>query len=177
MKILIRKISCFFDRITHEIKMIRIKNILIFSVLFLVLGFFSWIIGGGSNRVILLYMLPRSAIKIGFMYVLWGLSFIFCGVIFAGVLFGCEKYRRHLTYKTALFIILMQIFTFVIYPLFFGAIAPFLTLIAIVISISFCVLAILSAIKIYSLWSICLCIHFLWLMYNGYICLAFIFIN
>lgn len=174
---LFRKISCFFDRITREIRMIRLKHILIFSLIFLLSGIVSWIIGGGTNRVMLLYIFPRSAINIGFMYILWGVSYIFCGAILAGVLFGCEKYWKHKTYKVALYVILMQIFILIIYPLFFGATAPFLSFLAIVIASTFCLLSILVCVRIYSLWTVCLCLHFLWLLYNGYICLAFIFIN
>lgn len=174
---LFKKISCFFDRITHEIRMIRLKHMLIFSLVFLISGIISWIIGGGTNRVTLLYIFPRSAINIGFMFVLWCLSFMFCGIVFAGVLFGCEKYRRQRTYKIGLYIALMQIFMLIIYPLFFGATAPFIAFLAIIIASIFCLLSILASFRIYSLWTVCLCLHFLWLLYNGYICLAFIFIN
>ena len=174
---LIKRISCFFDRISHEIRMIKIKYMLIFALIFLILGIASWIIGGGVNRVMLLYTFPRSAIHIGFMFILWGLSFLLCGTIFAGVLFGCEKYKRQKAYKIGLYIALMQIFTLIIYPLFFGAIAPFIALLSILVSIFLCFLAIISAYRIYSMWTICLGLHFLWLLYNGYICLAFILIN
>ena len=113
-----RKISLYFDKVAREMRMIRIKYTLILSVISLLFGIISWIIGGGINRVILLYAFPRSAINIGFMFIFWGASFVFVGIILSGVLFGCEKYRRHSTNKIAICIILMQIFTLVIYPLF-----------------------------------------------------------
>ena len=174
---LFRRISCFFDRVTHEIRMIKFKHILIFSSIFLLLGILSWIIGGSTNRVLLLYTFPRSAIHVGFMFILWGFSFVFCGAILSGVVFGCERYKRHKVYKIALFLVLMQVFTYTIYPLFFGAIAPFITLLSIIVALFFSVLSILSSVRIYTLWTICLGIHLIWLLYNFYICLAFIFIN
>ena len=174
---LFKRISCFFDKIAHEIRMIKLKDMLIFSGIFLILGIISWIVGGRANRIVLLYDFPRSAISIGFMFVLWGASFIFCGAILSGILLGCEKYRRHRAYKIALYIIIMQIFTFMLYPLFFGAIAPFIAFLANIIALFFCMLSILSSYRLYSLWTVCLCLHFLWLFYNAYVCLAFIFIN
>lgn len=173
----LKKISYFFDRISHEVRMIKLKHILISSGIFLILGILSWIIGGGTNRVVLLYDFPRSAISIGFMFILWGISFLFSGAILAGILCGCENYKKHRAYKIALYIILMQIFTLMAYPLFFGAIAPVITLLANITAMFFCLLAVMSSIRLYSLWTVCLCLHFLWLFYNAYICLAFIFIN
>jgi hypothetical protein len=46
-----------------------------------------------------------------------------------------------------------------------------------IVAISFCLMAILSAYKFYSLWTVALVLHELWLMYNAYVCLTFILIN
>ena len=174
---LIKRISCYFDRISYEIRIIRRKHTLIFMGIFLLLGIFSWILGGKTDRVMLLYSFPRAAIGIGFMFILWGFSFMFCGCIFAGIAFSCERYRRHISQKICLYIILMQLFTLIAYPLFFGAIAPFIAFLSLIISIFFCIMAILSSIKFFTLWTVFLSVHILWLFYNAYICLAFIFIN
>jgi len=173
----LKRISCFFDKITHEIKLINLKNIIICSFGFLLLGILSWIIGGSTHRVIIIYDFPRSALKVGIMFILWGLSFLFCGAIFSGVLFGCEKFKRHKAYKIAFLIVLMHILALIVYPLFFGATAPFWTLLVLVTSILICFYTILNSYKIYSLWTILLSFHFFWLIYNAYICLAIIFIN
>ena len=157
--------------------MIKLRHTIIFSGIFFILGIVSWIIGGGTNRVVLMYTFPRCAINVVFMFFFWGFSFIYCGAILAGTLFGCKKYIRHKAYKSGLYIIIMQLFTLMLYPLFFGAIAPFITLLANIVALLFCLLSIISSYRIYSLWTICLCLHFLWLFYNSYVCLAFIFIN
>ncbi len=172
-----KKILCFFDRITYEIRKIKFKCILIFSLLFFILGIISWIASGETNKMIILYIYPKAALNLGFMYMLWGISFLFCGGTLGGVLFGCEKFRRHKVYKIILYIIIMQLFSYVIHALFFRATAPFVALLSILIAILFCLLAIFDCFKIYSLWTICLCLHLLWLFYNFYICLAFIFLN
>lgn len=145
--------------------------------IFLILGIFSWIVGGKTDRVTFIYIFPRAAINIGFMYVFWAISFMICGCIFSCIMFSCKKFRRHIVYKICLYLILMQIFTYIIYPLFFGAMSPFLSFLAILIAIFFCILAILSSFYYYSLWTVILSLHLFWLIYNGYVCLAFTFIN
>ena len=150
---------------------------IIFAIMFLLLGIMSWIIGGKTNRVVLLYSFPRCAIGISFAFIFWGISFALCGCIFCGILYGCERYKRRISYKICLYISLMQIFILTTYPLFFGACAPFIAFLAFLISIFFCILAISSAFKHFSLWTVILSMHLLWLVYNSYVCLAFIFIN
>ena len=174
---LFKRISCYFDRIYYEIRTIKRKHTLIFMGIFLLLGIFSWILGGKTDRITLLYSFPRAAIGIGFMFILWGISFIFCGCIFAGIAFSCERYRRHIAYKSCLYIILMQLFVLTAYPLFFGAIAPFIMLLALIVAIFFCFMAILSSYRWFSLWTVLLTLHLMWLLYNAYICLAFVLIN
>lgn len=174
---LFKKISCYFDRIAYEIRTIKGLQTLIFMGVFLFLGVLSWIIGGRVDKILLLYNFPLSAIGIGFAFLLWGISFILCGSVFAGIAFGCKRYRRNISYKICLYIVLMFIFMLTVYPLFFGARAPFFTFISLIVAISFCLMAILSAFKFYSLWTVALVLHELWLMYNAYVCLAFILIN
>ena len=174
---LFRRISCYFDRITYEIKSINKLKTLIFMGIFLILGVFSWILGGKVDRVFLLYTFPACAMGIVFAFLLWGLFFILCGFIFAGIAFGCKRYRRNISYKICLYIILMFIFILTFYPLFMGARAPFIALISILVSILFCLMAILSAYRYFSLWNVALILYGLWLIYNAYVCLAFILIN
>ena len=174
---IIKEISCYFDRVAREIKLFKRKQTIIFSVVFFTLGVFSWMIGGKTNRVVLLYSFPKCAVGISFAFILWGLSFALCGLIFGGILYGSERYRHRITYKICLYISLMEIFIYITYPLFFKACAPFLACLAYLISIFFCFLAISSAFKYYSLWTILLSLHILWLIYNAYVCLAFIFIT
>ena len=150
---------------------------LVFSSIFLSIGIFCWIMGGKVDRITFFFMYPRCAIPVGFMFVLWGISFILCGAVFYGVLFGCERFRRSKMYKSALLIVLMQIFTYITYPLFFRAAAPFIAFLAFLIAEIFCFFAIRDCLKNYSLWSIILIVHFLWLIYNGYCALAFSIIN
>ena len=170
MKI-IKKISGFFDRIDHDIRLFNLKPSLIIGAITLAAGIISWIIGGRADRVLLLYIFPRSAISIGFMYFLWGLSFAFLGIVMGGIVFGREAT------KGIVFLIISFIFTLCVNPIFFRCMAPFITFIFILASVFFCLLAIMSTIRLYSLWSICLMIHFLWLIYNGYLAFAIAIIN
>ena len=174
---LFKKISYYFDKVVYEIRTIKSQQTLIFMGVFLFLGVLSWIIGGRVDKVLFLYTFPSSAMSIGFAFVLWGFSFILCGCIFAGIAFGCKRYRRIISYKICLYIVLMFLFILTVYPLFFGAKAPFLALISLIVAIFFCLMAILSAYKYFSFWTVSLVLFCLWLLYNAYVCLAFIFIN
>ena len=174
---LLKKIYNYFDNVSHEIKLIRLKPCAIFSLAFFLLGLASWFIGGSTNKVILFSIFPRSALPIAYAYVLWGISFAFCGFIFGGIVFGCEKFKRHHTFKICTFIIVMQIFVLCVYPVFFGAHSPFIAFVLLLLSAIFCIFSIIASYRIYSLWTVCLIFYLLWLIYNCYISLAFIFIN
>ena len=172
-----KKIFHYFDNISHEIKLINLKACAICSIVSFILGIISWIIGGSTGNVLVFYVFPHCTLPLTLAYMLWGIAFLFCGFIFGGILFGCEKFRRQQALKVCLFILIMQIFTFCIYPAFFGALSPFITLILILLAIIFCLFSIIAAYKMFSLWTICLIFYLLWLIYNCYITLAFAFVN
>ena len=173
----IRKVHYYCDRISHEIRLMDAKRMLISGAIFLLLGITPWFIGGAPDKVNMFFIFPRCALPIFHAFTIWGISFLFCGIIFGGVLFGCEKYKRGHSSKVALFIAVMHLFTICVYPTFFGALSPFFAFILLLISLLFCFLSIMSCVKLYSLWTICLSIHFLWLLYNSYLALAFTFVN
>ena len=176
MKIL-RKIGSFFDRIEHDIRLFSLKPSLIICAITFGLGVVSWIFGGSIDRVSLIYIFPRSAVSIGFMYFLWGISFAFVGFVFGGVLFGCEKYKKRETVKILVFVIMSFVLTLCVPSLFFKCMAPFFTFVFILAATLFCFLAITASIRVYSLWSLCLIVHLLWLIYNGYLAFAIALIN
>ena len=167
----------FFNRISCDFRKIKTKSALIVSVIYFVLGLLIWIFGGSVHRVLLIYVFPKSAIPLGIMYILWGISFLICGFILGALLFNYDKYKKQYSYKISALLVIMQLFTFIAYPLFFGANSPFVSFLSYVIALIFCFFAISFSIKIYSLWSICLILHFVWLLYNAYIALAFSMIN
>ena len=174
---LFKRINCFFDRINHDVRLFNAKKGLLFGVITLCAGIFSWLIGGRPDRITLLYSFPRCAIPIGFMYVLWALSFALFGVFLGGIIYGCEKYKRREVWKIVVFLTISYLFTLCMYPLFFRCISPFIAFLFMLIAQMFCMLAILASCRIYSLWTLCLGIHLLWLMYNGYVLLIFSLIN
>lgn len=174
---LFKKIGCFFDRIEHDVRLFSLKPSLILGGISLCLGIFSWLIGGSTDRALLMLLFPRSAISVGFMFFLWGVSFAFIGIVIGGVIFGCEKYKRKDALKTTVFIVLSFIITLCIHPMFFRSIAPFFTCLLLLVSLIFCILAIISALRLYSLWSLCLMAHSLWIFYNCYLCFAIAIIN
>lgn len=172
-----KKIFCFINGINHDLRLLSFKKSGIFSVIFLILGIFSWIIGGRTDRVTIYYIFPRLALPLGCAFFIWALSFAMCGFIFGAVLYGCEKYKRKYAQKIAILIAIMYLFTLCVYPLFFGAMSSILTFFTLLLSTLFCFLAIASSVKIYPLWTIVLGIHFLWLLYNAFLALAFAFVN
>lgn len=172
-----KKIGNFIEGISHDIRLLNLKKSIIFSLVFLVLGILSWVIGGRTDKVTLFYIFPRLALPTSIALFMWALSFAFCGFIFSAIVFGCEKYKRRVAQKIGILMSIMFLFTLCVYPLFFGALSPILTFFALLISLLFCFFAITSSIKLYSLWTILLGIHFLWLVYNTFLALAFAFVN
>lgn len=173
----IKSVILYFDRINREIKMLNLKACTISSGVFLILGVISWIIGGRTDKITSFHIFPRSALPIIYAFLLWGLAFAFLGFIFGGVIFGCEHYKRKRAYKIAFFILIMLVFNLCVYPVFFGALSPIIAFVLLLTSLMFCSLAIMSSFKLYSLWTVCLILYFLWLLYNCYVALAFAFVN
>lgn len=172
-----KKINCFFDRFSHDIKLFNTKASLILAGIGVLLGILSWLAGGRADRVMLLYMFPRSALSLGMMYFLWALSFAFIGLIIGGVAFGCEKYKRKEAMKVVTFLILSFVLTLLLYCVFFKFSAPFIAFIVILFAEIFCILALMASLRFNSLWSLCLIIHLIWLFYNGYLAFTIALIN
>lgn len=174
---LIKRINYYFDRISHDIRLINIKSTLIISLITLFSGLFSWIIGGRADRVVLLYIFPRGALPLGIMYFLWAISFVFIGIIIGGVAFGCEKYKKREAIKSVTFLILAFMCLLCVYPLFFKSLSPLITFIVLLVSVFFTFLALISCFRIYSLWTICIFLHLIWLLYNTYMSIIIALIN
>lgn len=172
-----KRIFSYFDHINHEIKLINLKACCIFASVFLALGITSWIIGGGADKVKTFFIFPRSALPVLYAFLLWGVGFAFLGFIVGGVLLGCEKYRRKSAHKITFFLIITLIFNLCVYPVFFGALSPIISFVLLLVSLMFCSLAIIASFRVYALWTVCISLYFLWLLYNCYVSLAFAFVN
>lgn len=166
-----------FDKIGIEIRKTRTKRIFAFGAISLVIGILFCFSGGKINSIVYLYKMPSGAISYPTMYIIWGISFFLSGAVFSGIFFGCEKYRRHITYKALFIIILMQLCIYLAHPLFFKAAAPFVAFVALALATLFCLFAIFSIYRIYTLWTAMLIIKCVWLFYNTYIILGFAIIN
>ena len=172
-----KKINCFFDKLSHDIKVFNPRVCLITAGITLLLGIFSWLVGGRADRVMVLYMFPRCALSLGLMYFLWALSFAFIGLVFGGLAFGCEKYKKREITKAIIFLLISFVLTLLIYCVFFKFAAPFFTFIIILMAEIFCFFAIMSSIRTNALWTLCLIFHLIWLGYNGYLSFAISIIN
>ncbi len=172
-----KRINFFFDRVGHDIRLFDFKPSVILCGCSLLLGIVSWIFGGRADKVMLIYIFPRSAISLGIMYFLWAISFAFVGFIIGGIIFGCEKYKRRESGKIAIFLILSLLFTLCVYPTFFKSMSPFFAFVFLLIAVFFCLLAIFSSVRIYSLWTICLALHAVWLLYNSFLAITITLIN
>jgi tryptophan-rich sensory protein len=174
---IIKKLDSFFSKIGHDISLFNPKPSLIVSGITLCLGIISWLIGGSTDKAMVFFMFPRSAIPLWLMYFLWGVSFAFLGIIIGGLLFGCEKYKKKDSLKTVIFAVFSLFFTYCVYSAFFRSLSPFFAFLLIFVAEFFCFLAIMSAIRSHALWSICLILNLLWLFYNSYVSIAISFIN
>lgn len=174
---LFKRIGCFFDRIGHDIRLFNPKPSLIIGAVALCLGVLSWVMGGRGDKALLVYIFPRSAFPLGAMYLLWALSFVFVGIVIGGMLLGCEKYKRKEAIKAVIFLTMSLLFTLFIHPVFFKAMAPFIAFMLVLIALTLCLLALLASARLYSLWTIMLGVHLLWLTYNLYILFCIALIN
>ena len=172
-----KKIECYFSGLYQEIKQINVRACACFGVAFLVIGALSWILGCKNAHLSSFYIMPRCALPYFYVHIGWAISFFFVGVIFGGILLGCEKFKRKYSVKIAFLLAFMYFFALCAHPIFFGNLSPFLSFIVLLASLLFCLLTIIASIKVYKLWTICLFVHLVWLLYNLYTTLAFCFVN
>ena len=171
------RIIKYFDGLARDVRLLNFKLSCIFSLVFLISGIISWIICGNIDDVTVFIIFPRCAMPLGYVYILWAVGFIFLGFIFAGALFGCERYRRSNAYKIAMFLAMSHIFILCVYPILFGAYAPLIAFLIMLLGILFCFLALIVSFKQYCLWTICIFVYVFWLIYNAYVILAIAFVN
>ena len=172
-----KKLDIMLSRLFCDIRKIKFKHSLIVGAIYFIIGAIVWFFGGNFQRIMLLFIFPKSALPLFIMYILWGVSHFACGFIFGAVIFSCDKYRRQLIYRICIALVLMQTFTFISYMLFFGANAPFVAFLSFLATLFFCVVAILFCFRNFYSCGFFLILHFLWLLYNTYITLAFSIIN
>ncbi len=172
-----KKIECYFSGLYQEIKQINVRASASLGGAFLIIGLVSWILGCRSAHLASFYIMPRCALPYFYAHLGWAVSFFFVGVIFGGILFGCEKFKRKYSIKIAFLLAFAYFFSLCAHPIFFGNLSPFLTFIVLLASLLFCLLTIIASIRAYKLWTICLFVYLLWLLYNLYTTLAFSFVN
>ncbi len=172
-----KKIESYISALYQEIRQINVRACACFGGAFLIIGALSWILGSKSAHLASYYIMPRCALPFFYAHVGWAISFFFVGVIFGGILFGCEKFKRRFSVKIAFLLSFMFLFSLCAHPIFFGNLSPFLAFIVLFASFIFCLLTIIASIKVYKLWSICLVVQLIWLIYNLYTSLAFSFVN
>ena len=174
---LFKKIQCYLTGLYQEIKQINVRACACFGGAFLVIGVLSWLLGCKFVRLSSFYIMPRCALPFFYAHLGWAISFFFVGVIFGGILLSCERFKRRFAVKTVFLLAFMFLFSLCAHPIFFGNLTPFLSFIVLFASLLFCLLTIIASIKAYKLWTVCLFIHLIWLIYNLYTSLAFSFVN
>ena len=172
-----KKIECYLTSLYHEIKRINVRGALCFGVGFLIVGIISWILGLKNAHLASFYIMPRCALPFFYAHLGWAISFFFIGVIFGGILLGCEQLKKKYSVKIVFLLAFTYLFSLCAHPIFFGNFSPFLAFIVLLASLLFCLLTIIASIKAYKLWTICLFVELIWLIYNLYTALAFSFVN
>ena len=175
--LIFKKIESYINSLYHEIKRINVRGALCFGGGFLIVGVISWILCIKNAYLASFYVFPRCALPFFYAHVAWAISFFFVGVIFGGILLGCEKFKRRYSVKIAFFLALTYLFSLCAHPIFFGKLSPFLAFIVLLASFLFCLLTIIASMKVFKLWTICLFVELFWLIYNLYTALAFSFVN
>lgn len=172
-----KKVESYISGLYKEIKQINVKGCLIFGVSFLIIGAISWLLGIKNAHMASFYVMPRCALPYLYAHIGWGISFFFFGIIIGGILLSCEKFKRKFSLKIVFLLAFGFLFALCAHPIFFGTLSPFLSFIVLIASFLFCLLALVASIKDYKLWSICLIVELIWLIYNLYCAIAFSFVN
>ena len=146
---------CFFDGKTVAAG--------VFVVLFA--GILSRLLSGSPVPLLRIFGLYGRIPRSWFFCVAWLFWYALIGLCL-GCLLGergrcCEVHR----YKACLFLVVMLIFNVIWYPLFFRAAAFFLALIDIAVMLLFAFLAWLELLRVKRMYSTCIFIHIIWLIF------------
>ena len=105
------------------------------------------------------------------------LTYVIFGAI-AGELICCgEAYKRIISYKAALFLILMLIFVSVRYPLLVIACAPFLSLVSVIAATAFGICALVCLMRINFIFTVLMIGQIIQFIYVFYITVIVLLIN
>ena len=161
----------------YEVRTINLKLALIGGACAFVLGVLSFIIGGSPTYLLHMLKMPVSLPTRWFFKLSWSAWYFLLGAVFTIASSSCERSKQIYKLQGNMLFIIMMIFNYIWYPLFFGAEAIFLALIACaaVIILSFFVFC--KYIKVSYVCGSVMLLHLLWLFYLFCLNAIVLFIN
>lgn len=143
---------------------------------FVSLGLISRWIGGNPRSVLLYVKGSPGTVATDLFLMLWTVSLFVTGGVF-GAMFVQKASCQLRSYRAALLIVVMQVFAWFAYPLFFACYAWMLALMALILSMGFCIAAFCSVRRISFLGSVSLIVHFALLLWTAVCVVTVILMN
>ncbi len=171
------RIKDSINRIRYEMHCIDLKMAVICGICVLIGGIVSFCIGGSPTYLLRMLKMPAGLPTRWFFKVSWTLFYFLLGAAFGTVLVCKERCKQIHKYQGNMFFVIMCVFNYIWYPLFFGAEAVFLALVACVAMVILDYFVMRNYFKVNFL---CGCIAFLHMVWLGYmLCLnaIILFIN
>ncbi len=164
-----RGLRCEFSRFNW-------KCVIIGAVIILLCGFLSAFVTGSMLSYRELVKPPLAPPAILFPIV-WSILYVLIGGSAGAVACTCDRATEADKYKGLLFFVIMMVFNFIWSPLFFGAMAYFAALCAIIVMIVLTFFIIIFFGRIYKSAAIAMSVYLLWLFFAAYLNLAIIILN
>ena len=164
-------------RLRYEMRHAKHPFVLIGGIAFVVFSLISLWIGGNPKPVLLLLNKTPSALKQLIFFILWLVSNLFSGFLFGALFLADDRCTQLISTRSALLIIISQLFTFLSYPLFFACNAWLLSFIALLLALFFCAASILVSYRITLIGTCILIVHFALLLWAIVRVATIIFMN
>ena len=165
------------NQILYECRIINTKAALAGGVCILILGMISFFVGGSPTYLLHMLKMPVTMPTRWFFKLGWSFWYFILGAAFSVVCTCTERSKQLPKFQGNMLFVIMMMFNLIWYPLFFGAEAIFLALVACIITILLGFFVFSNYLKVNRLCSAAMLLHILWLIYMLCLNAIVLFIN
>ncbi len=170
-------IKNYINQILYECRMINIKAAIACGICLLVIGLISFFIGGSPTYLLHMLKMPVTVPTRWFFKLSWSIWYFILGAVFSVVCSCVERSKQICKWQGNMLFVVMIIFNYIWYPLFFGAEAIFLALVACAAMIILGFFVFFNYIKVSLISGTVILFHLIWLLYMFCINATVLFIN
>jgi hypothetical protein len=164
-------------RLYYELQQSKHPFVLVGGISFVAFSLISLWIGGNPKPVLLLLNKTPSALEQLLFFALWLASDLFSGFLFGALFLTDDRCIQLISTRSALLIIISQLFSILSYPLFFACNAWLLSFIALLLALFFSSVSILVSYRITLIGTCILFVHFALLFWACIRVATIIFMN